>query len=400
MVSLTQRQALAATLAADPNLRKIQDLLDGKKSADCLSPSQDIRENLLDTIASCDSDRFKTLADEVGRRKIAADSDWCQDDFLVFLIILGSQKFCYPIPYLLKVIDARRRTPNSIPQKINEVFSSLVRQEFGIDGEFGFLKIPFLHLLGKLKIGRDEAEKAIKALSVAGLWDQLSPFFKLLSQKAYDLVLVARQPQVAETTDELIEGFKKHAKNLSMSQWWYVLLSLPGRLVLSIAGILVGFSLITVLFGLGKGFIDKEIEFNRTRPESIEIKTVSEANSNLPTEAEIIANGFLASGIATGNHLLNIAVECEPFNKPTPAFVVEVSHPEKRILNAFAFIQENEAGERPFTVIPLQKDSDRFRVMLPKQAAGKQLVIVLNFEVDQKESVAAVGSRVALRSLQ
>lgn len=400
MVSLDQRQALASIVGTDPILRKIQDLFDGKKIEDSLPSDQDIRENLLDAIASSNFDRFRDLAADVGRRKIAPDSDWCQDDFLVFLLILGRQKFGLPVPYLPKVLESRRRTPNSTPQKINEVFSSLVRQEFGVEGEFGFLKIPFLHLVGSLKIGKDEAERAIKTLSVDGLWDQLSPFFKLLAQKAYDLVLLARKPQVAETADELIEGFKKHAQDLSLRQWWYVLVSLPGRLVLSVVGVLAGLSLLTVLFGVGKGLIDREIKINSTWPKEIGIKSVSEAKSDLPTEARMIADSLFSHDSEAGKQSLNVVVECNEFSKPTPDFVVEVSHPEKPIKKAFAFAQESSTGERPFTVIPVQQDSSRFRVMVPELPAGEQLVIVLNFKIDPKENIASVGNRIVLRSLQ
>jgi len=298
------------------------------------------------------------------------------------------------------VIDMRRRTTNSTPQKINEVFLSLARHEFGIDGEFCFLKIPFLHLVGELKIGRYEAEKALNALSVPGLWEELSPFFKVLAQKAYDLVLIARMPQVAETTDELIEGVKRHVKNLTMRQWFQVLVNLPGAFYLRIIILFIGFGFVTVFFGIGKALIDKEMFVNRVRPDIIIVKNVVKDKSHLPYFANIIASNYFKNSANNKKYFANISIECLEFKSPTPAFVVEVSHPDAIIINAFAFIQEFEFGERAFTVVPVQRDSGRFRLMLPKQETGNQLIIILNFEVDQDEDVAGVARRLVLRSLQ
>ena len=120
MVSLEQRQALATTVEADPNLRRIRDLLDGKSIPKDGLPGQGIHESLLIAIGNDDSGRFRQLADEIGRRKIASDIDWCQDDFLIFLLLLGNQKFGETISYLEEVFDVRRQTPNRVPQKIND----------------------------------------------------------------------------------------------------------------------------------------------------------------------------------------------------------------------------------------------------------------------------------------
>jgi len=79
------------------------------------------------------------------------------------------------------------------------VFAALERQEFGMDGEYCFLKIPFLYLAGKLRLD-SRSSKSIICFDRPTL---LRPFFailKLLTQKAHDLVLTDRQPLPTETT--------------------------------------------------------------------------------------------------------------------------------------------------------------------------------------------------------
>jgi hypothetical protein len=93
-------------------------------------------------------------------------------------------------------------------------------------------------------------------MSEPGLFDQLPPFFQLLMQKAYDIVLTERQPLATETTTQLIEGFERHAKDLSLRQWWHVVLALPGRMIGALILIVAGVAASPTLIGVGKGFVE------------------------------------------------------------------------------------------------------------------------------------------------
>jgi len=205
MVSLEQRQALAAMSESDQNLKRFQMLLAGEQQPGGNLGAGEIRECLLTAISSNDAAQFKENAAKIGQRKISADSDWCNDDYLLFLLLLGNDKFGRPLNFLSRVIEVRGNNPNPIPRKINEIFGALDRQEFGMDGELCFLKIPFLRLLGKLRLTGPAARKALQEMSEPKLFEQLSPFMKLLALKAYDLVLTERQPIATETTTQLIQ---------------------------------------------------------------------------------------------------------------------------------------------------------------------------------------------------
>lgn len=400
MVSLEKRQNVSEAINADADLRRIQRLLDGETISESETPRDGIREQLLQAISAKDGLKFNEIADDLGKRKIGPDCDWCQDDFLVFLLLLGNELFGHSVSCIQRVIEARRNTPNSLPQKINEVFAALYRQEFGIDGELAFLKVPFLHVTGHLKIGARDAGKVLTEVSDSELWNQFSPFLRLLTQKAHDLVLISRTPQVAETSDELIEGFKKHAKNLTLRQWWNVLCGLPGKLVLSVIGTIFGLGLIVILFGFGVGLVEKKFNVWRERPDRVYIEKVSTTQSNLPVEVSILGSDMQNMPTTLGNSSLNVCLTCEHFSTPTPSFVIEVSHPEKAIRKAVVFIQNTETGERPFTVIPVLKEHGRYRIVLPELETSVQLVILLNIEVGPKEVVSSVINRFVLRSLQ
>jgi hypothetical protein len=247
MVSLKQRQTLGALSEADPHLKRFQLFLEGESIAEADFHERGVREELLSAIISKDSARFKNSATDIGRRKISAGSDWCQDDYLLFLLVLGNELFGHSLTFLRDVIEVRRNNPNPIPRKINEVFAALERQEFGINGEFCFLKIPFLRLAGKLRLGPSEAGRALRAMSEPGLFDHLTPFLQLLMQKAHDIVLTERQPLATETTTELIEGFETHAKDLSLRQWWRVAAALPGRIIWAVLAVVASIGLFPLL---------------------------------------------------------------------------------------------------------------------------------------------------------
>lgn len=401
MVPLEQRQSLAALSETDPHLKNFQLLVAGDPLAITKSEPSDVREKLLQAIALKDPARFKDAADNIGERKISPDSDWCQDDYLVFLLVLGNELFGRPLTFLTSVIEARRKNPNPVPRKINDVFAALERQEFGIEGEFCFLKIPFLSLAGKLRLGPSDAQRAIRAMSEPGLLDQMSPFLKLLTQKAYDQVLIERQPVPTETTLQLIEGFEQHAKNLSLRQWWRVITALPGRLIVTIFVIVLGLGLIPLLFGVGKGIVEYlKPEEVRVRPQTLAITGIREAGSDLPTEAFLLARTLPSQNAVPSNRSLIITVESAPFAIATPAFVVEASHQDRPIRNAFAFTQNSVEGMQAFTVVPVQRDAGRFRAILPAMSASNKLYFILEFETDGKEDLLSVGKRVVLRPLQ
>jgi hypothetical protein len=398
MVSLNDRQALAVMAEADQQLKRLQLLLDGERATVAGSAGDGLHGQLLGAIAANESARFKEVAGELGRRKIKPESDWCHDDYLLFLLLLGKEKFGCPLPFLAQVMEVRRKNANPVPRKINEVFAALDREEFGFEGEFGFLKIPFLHLVGKLRVGPAEAKKALQEMSAPGLFDQMSPFLKLLTRKAHDLVLLERQPVPTETAAQLIEGIEAHAKNLSLRNWWRIFTALPGRFIWGL--VLVVVAVVPILFGVGKGIVDayypKEA---RSRPATIAVTGVREPGPELPAEALIVAKA-LPQPAGTGKRSIVVSVQAAPFLTATPAFVIEASHPTKSIRNAFAFVLGAPDGEQGFTVVPVQRDGGRFRALLPQQSKGRILNFVLEMEVEATEESNSVGKEVVLRPLE
>ena len=111
MVSLEQRQVLAGQAGADPHLAAFHAFLAGQAQAALPHGRGGLREELLSAIASQDRNRFMNAATEIGQRRISPESDWCQDDYLLFLLLLGNEKFGRPLSFLSSIIEARRQNP-------------------------------------------------------------------------------------------------------------------------------------------------------------------------------------------------------------------------------------------------------------------------------------------------
>lgn len=396
MVSLEQRQAVVTHLGSDSHLKRLDMLLRGEPLAFDSSRSG-VPEQILTSIANGDASSFKALAAQICARKASAQADWCQDDYLLFLLLLGKEKFSTNVTCLKEVINVRRQNPNPVPQKINEVFAALERREFGIDGELGFLKIPFLQLAGKLDIGPEEAQRALAALSQPNLLTDFPPFLRLLALRAHDLVLTHRRPIATETAKDLIEGFEQHGRNLSLTQWMRVAASLPGKIIWSVVCLIFGILVSPILFGFGREAYRNYQEHHARlhRPEEVQVSAVKIVGPELPAEVRAIAETLKSEAPQPPQ----IVIETTPFERAGPKFVIEVSHPSLSIKRALAFLERPASGTHPFTIVPVDTDGSRFRALLPAVSAGERVSFILQFAGDSKLNSELEGKRIILRPL-
>ena len=158
--------------------------------------------------------------------------------------------------------------------------------------------------------------------------------------------------------------------------------------------------MIPILFGFGKQLAEIHIEHIYDRPSSITIAKITNPKAVVPPEVFRLTEAVSQIETQSSANTLMVAVESAPFTTPTPAFVIEVTHPDKPILNMFAFTQTMSEGVRPFTVVPIVHDGGRFRVMLPPQSLGQKICFVLEFESKQGDDPQMIGKRIILRALE
>ncbi|MDB6025161.1 MAG: hypothetical protein JWM68_1384 [Verrucomicrobiales bacterium] len=175
MVSLSERDTITDQAKSDAEMRPIYSFVFGD-TYDFAASSHYSHAALLRTIAERDKSGFTDQIQEFKQRRTSQASGWYGDDSLIFLLLVGCERFSTESHFLDAILTARDRNTNPIPKRVNEVFRALQRKEYGMEGQLSFMKIPFLELSGHLKLSINAAEKGYAELTRPGLLKDLSPF--------------------------------------------------------------------------------------------------------------------------------------------------------------------------------------------------------------------------------
>ena len=128
------------------------------------------------------------------------------------------------------------------------------------------------------------------------------------------------------------------------------------------------------------------------------ITDVKAPGADLPPELTSLVKGSVLA-LEPGKTALILEIDCAPFERAVPPFVVEVSHATTTIQKAFAFLQDATTGPRPYTVVPVQEDSGRIRILIPSQPKGERLCVVIALEAIAKDTPDQVAKGLVVRPL-
>jgi len=377
MVSLKERSELATFVAADPHLKRFQTFLMDGHLDHSRAYANDIRESLLSAIADNNRGDFAKVAHEIGRRSIGPDADWCFDDYLLFLLLLGKERFSERLEFISQVIEARRTAAPAIAANINNVFGAIARREFEIEGPLCFLKIPFLRLCGRLELKPRDAQRALGAMNECDVFQQLSPFLKLLMLDAHDTTLTERRPFSAASCSELVDAIEELSKRFTLADYRRIIWTLPIRAWLIIGPVVL--ALIPILFGFGSTIGGHYLSLRTLdRPSSVHIGQIRNGLSATPDEVAILARSLGEQ--ASSNHANRVVlVESEPLSKNARGFAIEVSHANEPIEGAIAFTSDSDT-KYPVSLLLTQRDGPRWRAIVPTSSAGQKISFLLRFD--------------------
>lgn len=399
MVSLEERNAITVRAQQDDELRMFYAFLFEERIPENAEPGF-VHVGLLRSIAKSDEQEFRRHIEELERRRITPESEWCQNDCLVFLLLLGCQKFSIHAKRVDEILAVRERNTNPGPQKVNDTFQALNRLEYGMDGEYCFLKIPFLHLLGRLDLSAEEACRAHAALCKPGLLHSLAPFDQLLALRAYDLILFERKPTKLESFDQLIEVIERDFEKVSLRQLFRLISATSVR-----SWLIVGSIALTVLGVLsGAGYKAGELWFQREasteRPQSLQITDATDATMASAPVLGDLAKTLLASHSATpGNKLSAALLQSSDFQKPTPDFSIELSHSKRSVIAAHAFLRMPTPSGEQLTILPVQNHNSAVRTLVPKTPKGARVIFMAVVEVPVATDASQMSAGFILRSL-
>lgn len=380
MVSMIDNLQVLSLADSDPCLQAVIDLIEGNKVSLKEVESLNIRERLLLSIANSDERQFKSLGDSIGERSISPNSEWCHDDFLVFLLLLGNQMFNCKYVFIQSILDVRRSNGNALPQKINEVFVALYRKDYSLSGEMAFVKLPFLSLIGELQINTSEAKSVYTDLINPNLYQQLSPFFKVLAHKAFESILFDRADFEVESVSQLISLLGRESENLNFKHIWNIVFNLPLKLLVPFLAIV--FTSTLILYSSFQLALSVYEDHKSVVPYDFRVKTMSLGTDSLHWVAKALVKDFGYSE-ASSDRLVVITSESTP--NVGHDFVIEVSTIRANIKEAVVYIQHNDSGATAVTVVPVQNNGNQIRVFVPEFDFGGQLVFAILLENSGKD---------------
>jgi hypothetical protein len=381
MVSLSQRESISLHANADKELRAFYSFVFGE-SVD-LTTADDIPHlNLLRAISNRDKKGFHEEISDLEKRQINEESVWVENDSLIFLILVGSEIFDLKSELIEKVLVAREKNTNPSARRVNQVFRALSRKEYGMEGEYSFIKIVFLQLSGKLTLTNETARQPYLTLIRPGLLDELSPFLQVLAIRAFDLILFNRAPKKFEDYPAILEGIEGLHDELSLRQAIRLLFGLPAKAWISVLSVF--FTLLLCAFGIGqKSSQWSLITKGQIRtPNSLSVTSISNAaQAHSRLLKDLSTSLLLSRQAAPGNHFVGLVVESSEFETSTPTFYVESSHVGSPIVDGYAFIVNDLSEPEVFRVIPTQNTATGLRSLVPESNARTKIVFLVLLEV-------------------
>lgn len=395
MVPLSERDPVMRAAKADSEMRAVYALV-FDETFDFEADRGFPHGGLLRAVAKRDQPAFLTHVSEFKSRKTSATSGWYDNDCLIFLLLLGCEQFGCDRSFLDPIMTARDRNINPTPKRVNEIFRALRRSEHGMDGEFAFIKVTFLHLAKAVTLSPSDAERVYSELTRPGLLGELSPFLQLLALRAFDLVLFERRPKAFENFDELIKSLESYREKASVKQALQILWAMPYKwLIAAIGAVLLALS---VLAGWTQHYFNHADLARGPRPVALQIAASSDALQSTVPIVRALAQQSMTKA-STGEHWSAVMFESSRFPAAAPKFSIEASTHAGSIIAAYAMLTTTVDGGLAQTIVPLQLGAHSIRTFLPPSEAGSYVVFLLIVKTDAPMDAAKIAGTMNLRPL-
>lgn len=368
MVPLSEREPIIRRALEEAELRPVHALIFGLKLEPLTVQTPDLV--LLSAVARRDSAAFKEQVVDLERRRISPEAAWCDNDCLVFALLLGCEIFGVETPVVANVLDVRERQRNAVPRRVNEVLRALSRKDHAPVEEFGFIKLVYEHLRGQpLRLKSDDVLRVYGTLTRPGFLEELSPFLSLLAVRAYDLIITERQPAPLEEFAQLVEGVERLGDKLSARQVRELLLAFPVKKLWTLATLLL--PLLGSVYAAGLGSREVLSAFRTTfahpgRPERLKVVSVQDAQQIDDTFLKRLATAPPpAAPTPTAKSLFPVLVTTEAPGSPTGKYSVELFLQGASIPEGYAFSERAADAGLQRSVLPVGRSGEGIRAFVP-----------------------------------
>lgn len=191
MVSIEERISYLNKIQQIPKIKMFFDLLNGK---DCVTKIVNVDvayTGFIDSISNNNEQKFKEFYNDFSRKKPSVESLWINDDFLIFVLILGIIRYKIDRTWIKGAISART-TQKSEHLSINKTFSNILDDNFQSNDNLYEIIIVLQDFLN-LAISTEQLDSLYNRISNnIDLYSSQNDFLVCLSMKAMDIIIISK----------------------------------------------------------------------------------------------------------------------------------------------------------------------------------------------------------------
>lgn len=212
MVPLENIASLRERLFSNPRVEQFNRFIKGDKvqALDELanSDTDKIYSEFLIAISNEDENKFKTAYQDFSRKKPSADSSpWVNNDYLIFAMICGIEKFALDKAWIKDVLSLRK-SGSLEQQSLTNTFRNIIGGNFLSNDNLHSAIIVFLDLLKKPQLEKALLDNAYTSLTETEILQSKNDFLIVIALRAYNVIVLAKD--TPDSTEAIkLKAFKE-----------------------------------------------------------------------------------------------------------------------------------------------------------------------------------------------
>ena len=211
MVSLTERIGYNCLITDKPKITCFSDFVKGEAIAYIIPEGTNDTDKvyfaLLKSISDNQKEEFLKVYQDFSRRKPSTENAWIHNEFLIFVLICGIEKYQVEKTWINEVIQVRS-TGNQQYLAINQTFKNILSGNTQSTDNLTEIVIVFQELMNRPQLPKETLDKAYLSLSNnAKLMETKDDFLITISYRAFDIILLTKDTPDATEINRL-KNFK------------------------------------------------------------------------------------------------------------------------------------------------------------------------------------------------
>lgn len=149
---------------------------------------------------------------------------------------MGNKKFGGKTIVAGSILDARKPVV-SHDKKLQTVFGALAHDACTLEGEYAFVKVVFLQLIGRLHFSPTEAKEVYEELTQIDI-ASLPRFTRLLAYRAYDLLITNQVVPKLDSIGSIVAEIQQRSSDITVGDWSKLVFAMKGTKLYSVFVIL------------------------------------------------------------------------------------------------------------------------------------------------------------------